>query len=190
MILLKLQISSRIYGAVNLVKFWWYQTHRGGGADPDSRCCQRCWGSLGDHRLTLLQLGLSLGQSLLRNQDQLTRLGPDQNHTCRRRIKASDRRDSTGRMKQKSWAGQKSEPTGQNGELRTNEIKQIINIYSLFLCSALGWNMKHFRQINPENLGKMNKNFQFEIKLLELKQLIRLIIMNPLLKYSTNFVIG
>lgn len=64
------------------------KTHRRGGTDPDGRCR----GSLGDRRLTLLQLGLSLGQSLLGNQDQLTRLGPDQNHACGGREREGSRR--------------------------------------------------------------------------------------------------
>lgn len=58
-------------------------TYRTGGADPDGG--RGCWGgrSLGDtgHRLTLLELGLGLGQNLLWDHDQLARLSPDQNHT-------------------------------------------------------------------------------------------------------------
>lgn len=61
----------------------WLQTHGSGGADSDGGGGGGGGGSLGDvgHRLTLLELGLSLGQNLLRDHDQLTHLRPDQDHT-------------------------------------------------------------------------------------------------------------
>lgn len=61
----------------------WLQTYGGGGADSDGGGCGGGGRSLGDvgHRLTLLELGLSLGQNLLRDHDQLPHLRPDQDHT-------------------------------------------------------------------------------------------------------------
>lgn len=61
----------------------WLQTYGSGGADSDGGGCGGGGRSLGDvgHRLTLLELGLSLGQNLLRDHDQLTHLRPDQDHT-------------------------------------------------------------------------------------------------------------
>lgn len=61
--------------------------YRGGSAHPDGGGGRRRGGPLRDarHRLALLRLGLSLSEDLLGDHDQLTRLSPDQNHTCRGR---------------------------------------------------------------------------------------------------------
>lgn len=58
------------------------QTYRGGRADPDSGPGRRGRRPLADvgHRLAL-RLGLSLGQDLLRDHDQLTLLRPDKDHS-------------------------------------------------------------------------------------------------------------